>query len=183
MTVHTAHQPSTDGTLAERRNDHSNRVLALQPDLFHYALQLTRKHCDAEDLVQDTMERALSKRHLFTPGTSLRAWLFTILRNRFLTQCRERRRWGDADDFDTAIATSSALASQEDSSHLGAVYRALRTLPKRDQRVIELAALRGLDYGDVARRLGVPSGTVRSRLCRARRRLGELTGGVAGLPA
>jgi RNA polymerase sigma-70 factor, ECF subfamily len=183
MAVHTTHRPQSAGTTAERRSDHSSQVLALQPDLFHYALQLTRKRCDAEDLVQDTMERALSKRHLFQPGTSLRAWAFTILRNRFLTQCRDRRRWGDAADFDGAIAKASTPASQEDSSHLGAVYRALRTLPKRDQRVIELAALRGLDYGDVAQRLGVPSGTVRSRLCRARRRLGELTGGVAGLPA
>ena len=162
---------------------HGSQVVALRPDLLHYALQLTRNLPEAEDLVQDTMERALVKRHQFVSGTSLRAWIFTILRNRFLTQCRDRRRWGEAVDFDGAAARASVPASQEETSHLSAVGRAFATLPRRDRQVIELAAVRGLDYGEVARLLAVPTGTVRSRLCRARRRLCELTGGVAGLPA
>lgn len=163
---------------------HGGQVVALLPDLRRYALKLARNRFDAEDLVQDTVERALAKRHQFTEGTALRSWLFTILRNRFLSDCRDRRRWGDAEDFADAMAEASVPASQEASSHLESVRRAFVTLPRRDQLVIELAGLRGLNYDQVSGMLKVPSGTVRSRLSRARKRLSQIVeGGAAGAPA
>lgn len=160
---------------ARAADHHASRVVALLPELRTYALQLARNRSDADDLVQDTVERALAKRHQFTEGTSLRGWVFTILRNRFLSECRDRRRWGDSEEFASAIATASAPSSQEQSVEVSTVGRAFERLPRRDQLVIELVGIRGLNYGEVASILKVPTGTVRSRLSRARRRLSELS--------
>jgi RNA polymerase sigma factor (sigma-70 family) len=115
---------------------------------------------------------------------TLRATIFCVRSRSGKSDCRDRRRWGDAEDFANAMAEASVPASQEASSHLESVRRAFVALPRRDQLVIELAGLRGLNYDQVSGMLKVPSGTVRSRLSRARKRLSQIVeGGAAGAPA
>jgi RNA polymerase sigma-70 factor, ECF subfamily len=175
MSLQACHSPvSCRSPAAGAADSHGSRVVALMPELRRYALQLARNPSDADDLVQDTVERALAKHHQFAEGTSLRSWLFTILRNRFLTNCRDRRRWGNAEDYANAVGAASVPPSQDDSAEVSALGRAFEKLPMRDQLVIELAAFRGLNYEAIAGMLKVPSGTVRSRLSRARKRLSDI---------
>ncbi len=141
------------------------------PGLYRYANSLTRNNDQAHDLVQDSVERALSKAALFD-GVNLRAWLSTICRRIFLNEIRKRTSQGVNVTLDDAHPHWGAVeADQESKLHYKSVIAALDRLSSNDQRVISLIALDGMPYAEAAKRLGVPTGTVRSRLSRARARL------------
>jgi RNA polymerase sigma-70 factor (ECF subfamily) len=132
----------------------------------------------ADDLVQDTLERALSSWHLHRVESELRGWLYRILYNRFLSD-RERRKRRSAYDALSEIVEDE-LPGVEGGQHSALEYRdflrAFATLPPEQRSVLLLVAVEDLSYQEAAQVLGVPIGTVMSRLSRGRERLRRLTG-------
>jgi RNA polymerase sigma-70 factor (ECF subfamily) len=150
-------------------NDLSRSV----PHLRAFALSLTRHPDQAEDLVQDAILRALDRRNSFEPGTSLQAWLFTILRNSFHSEYRKRNR--EVQDSDGV--RSQALISLPDQIprlELQDLSTALSKLPADQREAILMVGAEGMSYEDAAWVAGVPLGTLKSRVSRGRRRLAEL---------
>ena len=152
----------------------------LIPALRRYAYALTRDHTDADDLVQDTLERALSRWYLRRPDGELRAWLFTILRNLYINAWRRRRRQGPSVELDEATMPATA-ARQESVLEVHDVLAAIDQLPEEQKSLLLLVGVEDFSYDDAARLLGMPIGTVMSRLARARARLRSIveTGKVA----
>lgn len=141
------------------------------PALNRFALQLTRNQDRAADLVQDCVERALRKAHLFD-GANLRSWLFTICRRVFLNQIRSEKTRGVAVELDDAPQSRIAsVETQEQTMHYNDVVDAFERLPMNDKVILSLVVIEGLKYEEAAEMLDVPVGTVRSRLSRARARL------------
>jgi RNA polymerase sigma-70 factor (ECF subfamily) len=154
------------------------------PSLRRYARALTGDAWQADDLVQDTLERACSKWRLWAAGSDLRAWLFTLMHNIFVNQVRSavrRAAAGTAIPADEVagelIAEDAGTAQSLDLQHC------LLRLPEDQRAVLLLVSLEDLSYAEVARITGVPVGTVMSRLSRARSRLRELMDGPAAKPA
>jgi len=144
------------------------------PRLRRYARALTRDVSQADDLVQDTLERALVKLDLWRPGSDLRAWLFTLMHNLFINQVRANR----PDETDLDAAKDVAVGGgQMDALALRDIHAALARLPVEQREVILLVGLEQFGYGEAARILGVPLGTVMSRLSRGRERLRQLLAG------
>ena len=145
------------------------------PSLRRYARALTGDAWLADDLVQDTLERACSKWRLWTVGSDLRAWLFTLMHNLFVNQLRGALRRAaagtavDADDVAHELIAEDAGTAQSMD-----LQRCLLRLPEDQRAVLLLVSLEGLSYAEVAKVTGVPVGTVMSRLSRARSRLREL---------
>jgi RNA polymerase sigma-70 factor, ECF subfamily len=154
---------------------HADLVAAL-PRLRRYARVLTGDVHRADDLVQDTLTRAWDKRRLWRTGSDLRAWLFTIMHNvhvnQFSLRQRERAHVSlDADDgpaFDWELAVHAA---HSDRVEVNEVIAHIGRLPVEQREVLILAAVEELRYEQIARLLGVPLGTVMSRLSRAREKL------------
>jgi RNA polymerase sigma-70 factor (ECF subfamily) len=144
------------------------------PPLRRYARALTSNRDRADDLVQDTLARALVKEHLWQPGTNLRAWLFTIMHNQNVNTVRHGVRDAAAVDVETVSATLIAPTDPSASRQLRELERALSRLPLGQRQVILLVGLEGMSYEDAAAILRIPVGTVRSRLSRGRGTLREL---------
>jgi RNA polymerase sigma factor (sigma-70 family) len=140
------------------------------PALRRYAFALLREHEGADDLVQDCLERALSRWRLRRPDGDLRAWLFTILRNLYINSYNTRRRRGTPLPLDVVQPPTSAPA-QERGLDLHDVLTALDHLPEEQKSLLLLIGVEDLSYDDAARVLGVPVGTIMSRLSRGRQRL------------
>lgn len=136
------------------------------PHLQRYALFLTRDATAADDLLQDTLVRALGKIHLWTPGTKMRAWLFTIQHNLFING--KRRGWRESTTDDGTVPSDVAAATQDDHIMLRDLEAALWRLPFEQRIVIFLIGLEGMGYEEAAATLDVPVGTIRSRLSRGR---------------
>jgi RNA polymerase sigma-70 factor (ECF subfamily) len=148
------------------------------PVLEARALRLTRSRPDAEDLVQETVLRALRFEGTFQRGTNLRAWMQQILQSVFISRCRRRARERRALDrfaFDPTL-TTRATAAPILRSVSGKMHAAFASLPERFRRVVELVDLCDYTYREAAEVLEVPVGTVMSRLFRARRMLQEALG-------
>jgi len=143
------------------------------PRLRRYALVLAGNAAAADELVQDTHERAIAKRHLWSRRGSLRGWLYRILLNVFLNQSGRRRRAEAEVDLESAPALpvwprhDARLVCRD-------IAEAMRWLPEDQRAAIALTAVEGLPYDEAAEVLGVPIGTLRSRLSRGRDRLREL---------
>ncbi|WP_331313147.1 sigma-70 family RNA polymerase sigma factor [Methylobacterium mesophilicum] len=145
-------------------------LIALVPRLRRYALSLTFDGVEADDLVQFTLLKAWEHRQRFQPGTSLAAWLFTILRNGFINGRRKRRL--EVPDPDGVHATArSEPAAQEHSMGLKEVQAAIDRLEPAYREALILVAVDGLPYEAAASVIGCPAGTVKSRVSRARDRL------------
>jgi RNA polymerase sigma-70 factor (ECF subfamily) len=144
--------------------------------LHNLAVYLTRNGPEAQDLVQETYVRAMRFSHRFEPGTHLRAWLFQILRNTFLTFYRLRERESAISEEGVPEGDSPMFhdAPNEDSERTGAhmdLERALVRLPEEFKTPLLLAEIEGLALEDVARIMDCPVGTVKSRIFRAKERL------------
>ncbi|HWH39343.1 MAG TPA: RNA polymerase sigma factor [Usitatibacter sp.] len=144
------------------------------PNLRRYARALVGDRDGADDLVQDTLERAVRKFHLWRPG-DLRAWLFSIMHNVFVNQLKSRKISSDQEVDDTFAAPVPG-ATRADVLDL---QRALGTLAPEQREVVLLVALEDMSYEEAAGTLGIPIGTVMSRLARAREKLRAM---LSGLP-
>jgi len=140
------------------------------PRLRRYALSLTRDSVRADDLVQSTLVRALAKSHLWQPGTNLRRWLFTILHNQRVSEVRQMIREQRALADERVAALSPVSSDPTTRIALLELDRAIAVLPEARRQVVLLIGLE-MSYGEVGDILGVPVGTVRSRLARARETL------------
>lgn len=144
-------------------------IAAEIPRLRRYARALVGNESEADDLVQDTLERALSRSHLWRPSDSPRRWLFTILHNLHIDGRRGLARRPTADELDETIADPAARP--EDGVTTCEVNAALQRLPLEQRQAVLLVGLEGLSYAEAATVLNVPIGTVMSRLARGRDKL------------
>ncbi|HXZ48232.1 MAG TPA: RNA polymerase sigma factor [Usitatibacter sp.] len=143
------------------------------PNLRRYARALVGGRDGADDLVQDTLERAVRKFHLWKPG-DLRAWLFSIMHNVFVNQLKSRRIVASVEIDEETIAAHVPTVTGTDVMDL---ERALGKLAPEQREVVLLVALEDMSYADVSRALGIPIGTVMSRLSRGRERLKRVMDG------
>lgn len=146
------------------------------PRLRRYARALTRDGSRADDLVQSSLVRAIAKQHLWQLGTDLRAWLFTILHNLHVNDVRRGVREGATIPVEDVASALTVDATAGDSLQLRDLERALVRLPDEQRQVILLVGLEGMRYEEAAAILGIPVGTVRSRLSRGRETLRVLMG-------
>jgi RNA polymerase sigma-70 factor (ECF subfamily) len=140
------------------------------PRLRRFARAMVRDATLADDLVQECLERALSRLHLWRPGSNLRAWLFTILRNLHINGIRRRQTVVDIDG-EAQASIGAAHGSQFVRLELRDLRRALAMLPTEQREVVLLIGLEGISYGEAADILNISIGTVKSRLSRGRRAL------------
>ena len=143
------------------------------PSLRAFAFSLSRNAADADDLVQETLTKAWAHRTRFEPGSNLRAWLFTILRNSWYTGAAKRRR-EVPDEEGRYAAGLTAEASQEWTAELTALQAALNALPPEHREAIVMVGAAGLSYQEAADIAGCAVGTIKSRVNRARHRLALL---------
>jgi RNA polymerase sigma-70 factor (ECF subfamily) len=148
------------------------------PHLMRYARALKRDTDAADDLVQDCVHRALSRLHLFQAGTNMRAWLFTILHNIHVQDVRKQARAVDRTAFEDGFENRQA-SEPEQMGQLTArdLERALDRLSDEQRAVVLLVGLEDMSYREAADILGVPVGTVMSRLARGRERLRRIMDG------
>ena len=146
------------------------------PRLRRYARALVGDRTLADDLVQDTLERALTRFHLWRQGSDLRAWLFSIMHNIHIDQVRVRgkRSMELLDDHETDLSTRATQTDQLEIRDLG---QSLKRLPGEQREILLLVALEQMTYEEVAVVLRIPVGTVMSRLSRGRERLRALLEG------
>jgi RNA polymerase sigma-70 factor (ECF subfamily) len=137
------------------------------PNLRRYARALVGDRDGADDLVQDTLERAVRKFHLWRPG-DLRAWLFSIMHNVFVNQLKARKIAPSVEIDEEMVAAHMPTVTSMDVMDLD---RALLRLAPEQREVVLLVALEDMTYADVSHALGIPIGTVMSRLSRGRERL------------
>ena len=150
-------------------------MLLAVPSLRAFAISLIGHAEGADDLVQDTLVRAMSNLDRFEPGTNMRAWLFTILRNQFYTAYRKKSR--EVEDPDGIIAGKlRSLPEQNGHIELGELRSALTKLSVEQREVLLLVGAEGMSYEEAAAICGVKVGTIKSRMNRARIQLAELLG-------
>ena len=148
--------------------DEAKRLVELIPRLRRYARALVGDRTTADDLVQDTLERAWAKLHLYRRGTDLRAWLFTVMHNVHVNRIRATRA---TDPLEDEMPELAQRGTQPDALLMRDLDRAIARLPADQRAVLLLVTLEEMSYEEVARTLGIPIGTVMSRLSRAREKL------------
>lgn len=161
------------------RSDSRQHVVVLIPRLRRYARALTGNPEQADELVQDCLERGLTRLHLWRRGSDLRAWLFTIMHNLHINNLRRGGIRPDAQVYDDTRMQAGTPPAQDDVVALHSIVGLIRRLPADQREVVLLVGLEELSYREVADVLGVPLGTVMSRLARGRERLREWSGAAA----
>lgn len=157
-------------------------LLALVPFLRAFARSLSGRHEGADDLAQETLVKAWQSRASFVPGTNLKAWLFTILRNQFYSD--RRRAWRQMPwDDESAERIPGSNKEQSWAAELSDTARALKALPNEQREALILVGAGGFAYEDAARISGCAVGTVKSRVARARRALVAILDSDRALPA
>jgi RNA polymerase sigma-70 factor (ECF subfamily) len=145
-------------------------LVAAIPMLRGFARSLSGNRDRADDLVQETLAKAIANRDKYRPGTNLHAWLVTILRNQYYSE--GRRRWREVSDADGAHAARlTDLPGQQGHLEMRDFLSALQTLPDDQREALILVGASGLSYEEAAEVLGTRIGTVKSRVSRARARL------------
>ena len=168
--------------MADSSQNVRNEIAALLPRLRRFGRTLARHREDADDLVQIAVERALTRTEQWQPGTRLDSWMFRIMQNAWIDETRARE-W-----------RSQTFVAEEEGEHIGvsttdaqidaiAVRKAVAQLNDDQRAVVGLVLVEGLAYREAADVLGVPIGTLTSRLARAREALQALLGGVEGAHA
>lgn len=138
------------------------------PALRRYALTLTRHRLDAEDLLHDALVRAMERRATFAPGADLRPWLLSIVHNLFVDRKRSGASAARRDRDYGSQSVEVLPPSQIDTVRLAQVRRALERLPQEQREALQLVTIDGLGYEEAAAVMGVPAGTVMSRIARGR---------------
>jgi RNA polymerase sigma-70 factor (ECF subfamily) len=164
--------PSTEGGGETGYAD--DAIVAEVSVLKRYALALTKNADLAEELIQDCVARALSRRHLFRRDMAVRPWLFTIMHNLHVNSRRQAFMRSVLLESRSGMPIEAVDPNQEHVVELRKVVRALDALPQEQQRVMLLVVVQELSYREAAETLGVPMGTVMSRLARGRERMREL---------
>jgi RNA polymerase sigma-70 factor (ECF subfamily) len=166
--VSTARDAPVDAQAADLRQE----IIALLPELRAYARFLLRDRTRSDDLVQDTVVRALASMAQFQEGTSLKAWMFTILRNAFYEQTRRRRR----EDAAMALHAQTAGAGLQDHhGEIADLSQMLWALPPLLREALVLVGAQEMTHDEAAAICGVPVGTMRARVSRARQQLSVMT--------
>ena len=147
------------------------------PQLRRYARALTGDRTSADDLVQDTLERAWGKLHMWRSGSNMRAWMFSIMHNKFINQIRKNKVATVSIDEDALDVPTRA--TQDDALEMRDLVSALTKLPDEYREVVLLIGLEQMSYEEVSQVLEIPLGTVMSRLSRGRERLRTLMAGTA----
>jgi RNA polymerase sigma-70 factor (ECF subfamily) len=166
-------RPDAYDRQAEPAQTWREEVVGLIPALRAFAWSLSHNASDADDLVQDTLIKAWSNREKFEPGTNLRAWLFTILRNTYYTSVVRRRRdvRDESGDYASKLKEDP---SQDWSLAMKSLQAALAKLPHEHREALILVGAAGLSYNEAAEICGCALGTIKSRVNRARARLLKL---------
>lgn len=163
----------------ERREQFEREALPHLDTVFRYARALTRDSSRAEDLTQEAMLKAYRGWHRFQPGSNVRAWLLTIVRNTFINQYRREQHQGQAVDL-SAIEPYAIFGEVQEVDPEGTFFarivdqeveRAIAELPEEFRETVVLSDVEGFSYAEIAEMLQVPVGTVKSRLFRARQAL------------
>ncbi|WP_342076978.1 RNA polymerase sigma factor [Yoonia sp. SS1-5] len=153
--------------------DPKDELVTHLPALRAFALSLTRNRATADDMMQDTVLKAWSNMDKFKPGTNMRAWLFTILRNNFYTSRRKLNR--EVADVDNAFSDQMAVKPDHDGRlQMMDFKQAFDQLPDEHREALILVGASGFSYDDAAEMCGVATGTMKSRVNRARNKLTEL---------
>ena len=179
------HSPAMRGDSRARHvQDMMRLVEPLIPGLRRYARALLRDRAAADDLVQDCLERTITRWHQRRPDGDTRAWVFTILHNLAFNRMRQQRRRGEHLPLDDVNEGQFArTATQEDGLRHQDVVAALATLPDEQRSVLLLVSVEDLSYAEAARVLDIPIGTVMSRVSRAREKLAQALAAGAGTSA
>jgi len=164
--------------MGNEADDFGEKLIAFLPNLRRFAISLCGSRDIADDLVQAACERALANAEKFEPGTRFDAWMFRILRNLWIDQVRRRKTAGPQEDIAGRedITGSSGEQDTEARLTLKTVADAIGELPDEQREVLLLVCVEDLSYRDAAEVLGIPIGTVMSRLARARKNLAEAAG-------
>ena len=166
-----ANPPATDDV----QNEFQKQMLSVVPRLRAFALSLSAKSDYADDLVQETLMKAWNHQNDFQPGTNMKAWLFTILRNEYFSQLRKKKRKREVEDVDGELVNQlSSPANQEAHLDVADLRVAMQQLPDDQREAIILVGASGFSYQEVAEITQVAVGTVKSRVNRARVRLAAL---------
>ncbi|MGO4687750.1 RNA polymerase sigma factor [Brevundimonas sp. 2YAF1] len=155
-------------------DDFQTGLVELLPRLRRFAGVLRTRDADAQDLVQQTVERALAARSKFRAGTRLDSWAFTIMRRIAIDEGRSILRWSRVVSPENATSAGVADAAQADEDLRAdalAVRDAIHALPEHQRHAVALVLVEGLSYAEAAQVLGVPAGTLTSRLVRGRQSL------------
>lgn len=164
---------------SSRRSAFEKEALVHLDALYRVALRLTGNAADADDLVQETMLKAYRSWEQYQPGTNAKGWLLTILRNSFINEYRRRTRHPETVDVDT-IEPFAVFQDIQEEDPQGAffdkivddeVLRAIDGLPEAFRETVVLSDVEGMTYQEIGQILGIPVGTVKSRLFRARQML------------
>jgi RNA polymerase sigma-70 factor (ECF subfamily) len=178
QTLNNVSTPATAGVAFQFQRD----LIALIPHLRAFSRVLCGRRAIAEDMAQDALAKAWRARERFEPGTNLKAWLFTILRNEFYSHAR--RAWRETHwDDDLGDNIAGPAREQESAMELSDAARALSALPDCQREPLILVSAGGLSYEEAANICGTPVGTTKSRVARARAALTKsLDGGSRPLP-
>ncbi|GAB3753549.1 RNA polymerase sigma factor SigR [Zhihengliuella somnathii] len=184
---HTSTETAAQETTEERRARFEADALQYVDQLYSAALRMARNPSDAEDLVQEAYAKAYSAFHQYKPGTNLKAWLYRILTNTYINLYRKRQREPQRASTDTVEDWQMAEAAEHSSTGLRSaeaealdhlpdsdVKTALATIPEEFRLAVYFTDVEGYAYKEVAEILGIPMGTVMSRLHRGRKQLREL---------
>jgi RNA polymerase sigma-70 factor, ECF subfamily len=170
-------QPQAAPAPLSRKEDLATQLPELLPRLWRFALRLTANRHDAEDLLQRSCVRALERQHQLEPETSPLSWMYSIVHSVWLNEVRARQirnqasmQWSE--DLAATVSGSSAIDPETDALHQQ-VIAAVGRLPDAQRAVMLLVGVEGLSYKEAADALGIPIGTVMSRLARARLSIGE----------
>jgi RNA polymerase sigma-70 factor, ECF subfamily len=146
-------------------------IVGIIPQLRRYAMMLCRNPTAADDLVQESIARALTKSRLFTSGTNLRAWVFTIMHNVFVSSCRRGKLIELPMDPEIAAARLSVRPTQDLTLEVHSLIRAMKGIPETQRDAVLMAGYDGMTYEDISAHLNIPIGTIKSRVSRGRNAL------------
>lgn len=153
--------------------DPKEEIVTYIPTMRAFALSLTRNTTQADDLVQDAFEKAWAGLDGYKPGTKMRAWLFTIIRNTYFSD-RRKQAHRHTVHLANADATGVIAAAEDNPFAFDDFYAAFLTLPVNQREALSLVSVAGFTYEEAAKTCGVAPGTMKSRVNRARRKLAVL---------